>query len=328
MKANFHTSLDKQKQSITKLQSDIESAKTVYAKALSNLEAISEEIHQKRQSRANSVKLGKREAGVGSESPVPSPYDEKSVTKANNNNGEPEAEIIISFPPAATTESQDLSTADTITTNGPEPIDISGIQISVTSGANDSPVIVINSATDNSSSSNQQSDPVKLNNNKSQSNLANENQHFEDTVSSEQQPNGHATILDAPDTSETNSAMTSPVVLRHKRVLSGSIKLSAKRLLHETSSVESDSGSVNSFVALDDAGVVSALAEEYFTNQSYEEELKRSTHEDYSKLPKSLAHYQRPYETTRNSFSPLEEADLKLEQVLKLLDNANDESIV
>jgi len=140
--------------------------------------------------------------------------------------------------------------------------------------------------------------------------------------------NGIYTLETGKSESPCSSKSASPVAMRHRRVLSGSIKLSAKRLLQESSSIDSDSSSVHSFAVLDDEGVKSAMSNQYFDG-SYEEELRRSTHEDYSTLPDSLAHYQKPYETARRSigkFPSFEEANLKLEQVLKLLDN--DESIV
>jgi len=107
LKANFHTSLENQKQVIEKLQSDINSTKSLYSKALSNLEAItlsnleaiSEDIHKSRREKEACKALGTRELGVGSESPTPPPCDQSKATKNNNIDYKQEAEIIISFPP-------------------------------------------------------------------------------------------------------------------------------------------------------------------------------------------------------------------------------------
>lgn len=343
MKANFHTNLEAKKQLIDKLQTDIESAKKLYAKALANLEGISVEIHEKRQQRTNSIKLGQREAGVGSESPVPPPKDTKPGYKAINNNEEQEAEIIISFPPAAQIDANCQpadSAPKTISMDYPdEPINISGIQINVTPSAAGAPAIVVNGV----EASDEELDDAKVANEQSDS-PSSTYQQSDNTPLSNQQSDNNSHLagndnrdhhgLDAFDKSgehsDSGSINTSPVTMRHRRIMSGSIKLSAKRLLHETSSLDSDSGSVCSFVGLDDNGVANALSQEYFTS-SIKEELRRSTHEDYSKLPQSLARYQRPYETTRmssTSFPPLDDAELKLEQVLKLLESVDGESIV
>jgi len=116
-------------------------------------------------------------------------------------------------------------------------------------------------------------------------------------------------------------------ILRSKKTRTGSFQLSAKRLLEDAMSLDSDSGSVLSLTMLDDNTVTTAMSEEFF-NGSYEEELRRSTHEDLTVLPATLSEYQRSYESARKSLNHMETADLKLDEVLKLLEEADDESIV
>ena len=106
-------------------------------------------------------------------------------------------------------------------------------------------------------------------------------------------------------------------------MLSGPLQLSAKRLLHETSSIDSDSTSVSSFAVMDDEGVVNAMSQEYFDGSaSFEEELRKSTHADYSRLPDRLSAYQKSYETARLSITTsFDDAEIKLDQVLKMLED-------
>ena len=348
-KASFHLGLENQKQCIEKLQEDVEAAKKLYSKALSNLEGISEEIHMKRKQSAESMKLGERQAGVGSESPVPPPQDSKPNTQAINDKEELDGEIIISFPPAVPNSNRSDGPralgerAKTIGVDTPdEPLDLSGIKIDVVASAGSTPAIVVDGAV-SSSSPNQHSDNTTVTNQTSdKTNLSNQlpngitsaNEILDNVTSTNTECNGTEGVTERVsiniEHSAASSVSSSPVAMRHKRGLSGSIKLSAKQLLHETSSVDSDSGSVCSFVGLDDYNVASALNEEYFKG-SFDEELRKSIHEDYSRLPVSLSEYQAPYETTRRSvtsFPALKEADLKLDQVLKLLESTDDESIV
>lgn len=69
MKAHFNQLMEDQKRCIRELEEKVMQSKLSYADALSNLERISDEIHQNRQ-QANAVELGVRSAGVGAESPV------------------------------------------------------------------------------------------------------------------------------------------------------------------------------------------------------------------------------------------------------------------
>ncbi|XP_067933773.1 SH3 domain-binding protein 5-like [Watersipora subatra] len=308
MKANFHTSLESQKQSIESLETDVDSAKKLYAKTLRNLEGISEEIHIRRQSNGNTKMLGKREAGVGSESPVPPPMETRRKTIYSNNNTDDE--IIISFPPAAPTPRNSRSSV-----SPDNPIDISGMNITVSRKEMTPPTLLIND--------------MGLEKSTAPDNTDSASQSLNNTNSANLNPTNGVCSRDNKYDDGGSSVETSPVALRHQVKL-GSFKLSAKQLLHETSSVDSDSGSVCSFVNLDDAGVANAMTDKYFSGL-YEDEPSESALGDYSTLPHSLAQYQQPFNNARQSVSSgkfLAESDLNLDQVLKLLDNSQDESIV
>lgn len=69
-----------QKRCVSILEEDVTSAKKMYAEALHNLEAISDEIHQQRVEKRMKEELGVRGAGVGSESPSPPPVRDKGTT--------------------------------------------------------------------------------------------------------------------------------------------------------------------------------------------------------------------------------------------------------
>ena len=372
MKASFHTSLETQKAAIEKLQSDVDAAKRLYSKALSNLEDISNEIHNNRKQRKFEKNLGEREAGVGSESPLPPPYDDKTRPTNNNNviTADVESEIIISYPPAegvkrrtssVPTKSRtrtttpphlirqravsctpppcDANQRDTPTPpmiacerlmNTPTPppdtqsdngvkkqttfdaIDISGIHIDITpAGGTNSPAARVSPNPDATPRSDMPSE--KQTSGSSSSNKP--------TLTDKSSLPIDMTCVSANSASSSRTA--SPVIMRHKRMLSGSLQLSAKRLLHETSSIDSDSTSVSSFAVMDDEGVVNAMSQEYFDGSaSFEEELRKSTHADYSRLPDRLSAYQKSYETARLSITTsFDDAEIKLDQVLKMLED-------
>lgn len=373
MKASFHSSLETQKGAIEQMQSDVEAAKKLYSKALSNLEDISIEIHNKRKNRKFEKNLGEREAGVGSESPLPPPCDD--INKPNNNNNKIKSvddEIIISYPPvegmkrrissvpksrfgtsphltrqrAVSSSPCEANQRNTPTPpmiacerlmNTPTPpqethnesetkstitkqetldgIDISGIHIDITSADIDSPRVSPKPSFNDISTK-----PATPN----QDDFAPIASDAKPTLTNKSSLPVDMTCVSANSASSSRTA--SPVIMRHKRGLSGSLQLCAKRLLHETSSIDSDSTSVSSFAVMDDEGVVNAMSEQYFENTtSFEEELRKSTHEDYSRLPARLSAYQKSYDTARKSitaFPSFEEADMKVDQVLKLLEDS------
>lgn len=334
---------------IDKLQTDVDLAKKLYANTLSNLENISMEIHNNRQQRSKQKNLGKRESGVGSETPPAPPGDYKYKPKPTNNNIE--EEIIISYPPAegvcssrpssakSRTHTPTPQSSDRISSPTPPPntdtntegkggitkqgtfdsIDISGIHIDITSADLDIP--------------NESKSPVQNGHNNPSSAVGASSSPSSAACSpSSKSPLSPKSSLpvDMTCVSASSSRTASPVIMRHKRMLSGSLQLSAKRLLHETSSIDSDSGSVSSFVIIDDECVKNSMSNDMFDG-TYEAELRKSIHEDYSRLPASLAVYQKSYETTRKSVSefPPHEAELKLDQVLRLLEDSDQsESVV
>ncbi|KAF6037786.1 SH3BP5L [Bugula neritina] len=355
LKANFHTSLENQKQVIEKLQSDINSTKSLYSKALSNLEAISEDIHKSRREKEACKALGTRESGVGSESPTPPPCDQSKATKNNNIDYKQEAEIIISFPPVRSETKSNRKLTPLISQSA--AVCSSTTTISASSTATNTTTASTTTSTSSSTSDNTASDTTTTTVSAGTTTASDTNtttvsdtntttvgagtdcteEMIDTSLRDIDQPvafpeikitvfpstqltsnlpvtdgtadkvdnslslendtsiitNGIYTLETGKSESPCSSKSASPVAMRHRRVLSGSIKLSAKRLLQESSSIDSDSSSVHSFAVLDDEGVKSAMSNQYFDG-SYEEELRRSTHEDYSTLPDSLAHYQKP----------------------------------
>ena len=70
MKAQFNQRLDDQKREVQLIEETIVMTKKGYAQSLKELENISEEIHEKRESLAAAASaLGKRGEGVGAEDP-------------------------------------------------------------------------------------------------------------------------------------------------------------------------------------------------------------------------------------------------------------------
>ncbi|XP_033113623.1 SH3 domain-binding protein 5 homolog [Anneissia japonica] len=76
-KSNFNQQMEEKKQKVRTLEIKVARSKEIYSQALHNLEEISSEIHEKR--KTQSVKLGKRVAGVGAEA-VPEVHIEKCRT--------------------------------------------------------------------------------------------------------------------------------------------------------------------------------------------------------------------------------------------------------
>ncbi|XP_071945506.1 uncharacterized protein [Antedon mediterranea] len=76
-KAKFNQQMEEKKQTVRELEIKVARSKEIYSQALHNLEEISCEIHEKR--KTQSIKLGKRVAGVGAEA-VPEVHIEKSRT--------------------------------------------------------------------------------------------------------------------------------------------------------------------------------------------------------------------------------------------------------
>lgn len=341
-KAEFHATLEKRKSVIEKLQVEVIKAKKLYSGALANLENISEEIHEHRQSRKLCGSLGERGAGVGSESPAPPPHDKVMVAKAiNNNDLSQHAEIIISFPPVDTKARINCSRLSSpparlvVNNRADSPINIDHVQITVVpaKGNNSNLESVSESKPTVADDSIQSGTNVSKTTDTDISGCTGESSADNYSVQKgiEKLPSLIGSPARPEGSSGGNSTNVSPLPYRqHKRVPSFPIQLSAKRLLQETSSinsVNSDTSSVHSFTVLDDEGVQSAMSEHFF-NGTFDQNAQVNNHDDYSKLPDTLAHYQGPYESTRQSFPQLQDVDLKLEQVLKLLDSSQDESAV
>lgn len=320
----------------------MEAAKKLYSKALSNLEGISMEIHEKRNSnssRPGGDPLGVRQPGVGSE------------TKRTQNGRLPEDEIIISFPPNPAKPDQPssvpagiLNNLPTLVHNGELAKDThKPVNSTVSSPPNSQPtrhapvsiqISAPDQTTPNKAEPNTRQSPDTTDKSGPDNSVAHDEENdtitsppvndFESNKKPVCRSKSDLSIRSAPS---DGSAMSPSIIRKHRRVLSGSLQLSAKRLLEDAAASDSDSNSINSFIVLDDEGVVNAMSNHYFDSPYEDKDTVMSSNEDYSTLPHTLSRYQRSFEETRKSIN-FDDVDLKLDQVLKLINEVDDESIV
>lgn len=319
MKANFHTYAEQKKSLIEKLERDVKKAKKMYSKTLGNLETISEEIHARRQDRDMISGLGERGSGVGAECPD-GVVKETARSRANK-------EILIEFPPVAVETPRTSPHTDSATKKPLTDIDNN----EACDNELQSPIEV--KVTQEDSSDGKGETTVDGSINLPSFGLAKTDRGHNFPVNSIAKSAVSRTQSDFSIRSfDSDSSLMSPIMAHHRRTISGTLQLSAKRLLEEAAASDSDTASVNSFVMLDDEGVANAMADQYFDELSYDAELENSTREDYSKLPDKLSQFQKSFEESRRSWSfNLEDDEMlnaKVDQVMRLLDETNDESVV